>query len=236
MPRKPAKPGSRQILPAEEQPLAGQEAGDWLARHVRQDLSMIGSLVRYADHMEYEDPETGETCLLGADEFTSLARLALLDAFMRTMDDAEKVEILMAGEKRDDRKPERLQSAREHPKYQDIHDQFLDVARAFGPKRAGIEAWAEELEDLASREIAATALFAPGQRDRLQALDELVARRSAKKGREAGGRQFRLPDEFIALLSEASEIVRQKRSSIDAEYEISASRPNVPEIPEEAGE
>lgn len=218
---------------AKRQPAPFTEIQAWTRYTHRMLLRVMGKMIRWVDFWEYEDAK-GRTKMLPYYQFETLLALSMSDLFTDLPDD-KKSSMLQATKSQ-------LEAQRKHPQYEVIRQAVVDLMRRLKETR-GIDGWAELLEDAASQEVGGIALFSKSGREKQNALDTVLDRRSAKKGRGGEGQEIHLhlPESFVSTREEALRIeaeIKEKRKLlaestedvIDAEaQEVDATRVRVPD-------
>jgi hypothetical protein len=175
MPRPPGEKPRAQLAAkppreprAKKQKAALSEPGD-SDRQGDTFLRLLVEHVSYPQFVHLKDPP------LTMVTFLQLRNIALNDRFIGRTDQ----EVL----DRTGNTPENLKRLRSHPHMPAV----MAAIEATALELAGIatiDGWAEHSERQVGAELVATALSEPKSRERLQALEQLADRRSAKKGRE----------------------------------------------------
>lgn len=210
---------------ARDQPNAILEARAWLRYGHRMLLRLAVTLVPWLDFWEYKDSK-GKDKHLSFAHFEGILSIALAE--LATDYDDEKLARSVNATKK------WIHNMRQHPQYVAIRDATADALRRLRQTR-GIDSWAELMEYAAGKETAATALYGKGMAKQ-GAVDALIDRRSAKKGRGAEGAQvhIHLPPQFEstrdrALTIEAEILRREPRLLPSADDAIDASFVRVPD-------
>ena len=188
----------------------GDDIGDFLAQ--------VKNLCRFSDCLTDEETDR----FITIESFEKTRALALLDVFsdMSNKDKAEKAGVAYGTSRK----------MRATPLYSRVHDRIIDLAKQCASPATMMEA-AERFEPVLVNETLNTALFGSG-RDKMHAVEEFTGRISAKKGRDAGKIEIRLPDGFLRQIKEAQEIQTEalmRPAAIDVPFEpIEASVVRVP--------
>lgn len=219
---------SRDMPAAKRQPSPFSEIANWTRYTHRMLLRTMAKMVRWIDFWEYED-QKGRKKILSYPKFESLLALSMADLFTE-LDDEKKSSILRAT--RSQVKDNRL-----HPQYETIKEAVLGVMEKLRATK-GIDGWASLLEDAASQEVGYTALFAKSGREKQRALDAILDRRSAKKGRGGEGSEIHLhlPPGFLENRERSRELeasILEKKKLLASDEVIDATAVRVPDDEDE---
>lgn len=191
----PAPPAFRQAEHWADQPEPLMEAASAARESLRLQLRAVGQMLRYPDYADS----------LTADQFYRLVRVVLLDDFFSWTDEEKAGQLGIAQAD--------LEWGRDHPDYERMCADAKGKLRAFATD-VGIDDRAKDLEDEMAIQAAMAALYSPLPKDRIAATGVFLDRRSAKKTRDEGGSELRIPSGFVELIEAATKMFEAKQRAL----------------------